>query len=114
MKSKLFLLVFRRECRNSKIQLSPEKLQMHLKKWQEWLTGLAVHDILASQIKRWDSGGRVLKKGKLVSNGPYNEVKECIDSLITIHAADYQEAKEIAQGCPVFELGGTVEIRMAV
>jgi hypothetical protein len=93
---------------------SPEKLQLYLKKWQEWLTGLAVHDILASQIKHWDNGGRVLKKGNTVSSGPYAEIKEYIDALITIHATDYQEAKEIAQGCPVFELGGTVEIRMAV
>ncbi|HMG07246.1 MAG TPA: YciI family protein [Mucilaginibacter sp.] len=114
MKSNQFLLVFWREYKNQKMHLSPEKLQSHLKKWQEWLTRLAVNDVLASQIKRWDTEGRVLKKGKPVILGPYAEIKEYIDSLITIHAADYQEAKEIALGCPVLELGGTVEIRMAV
>ena len=36
------------------------------------------------------------------------------DNLITVYAADYEEAKEIARGCPVLELGGIVEIRMAV
>ena len=113
MKSNQFLLVFWREYRNQKMLLSPEKLQIYLKKWQEWLTVLAVKDVLASQIKRWDTGGRVLKKGKSVINGPYTEIKEYIDSLIMIHAADYQEAREIALGCPLLELGGSVEIRMA-
>jgi len=34
--------------------------------------------------------------------------------MITVKAKDYDEAAEIAQNCPVLNLGGNVEIRMAV
>lgn len=106
-----FLLVFQRD---HQTQLTPVQLQSHLKNWQEWLTSLAVNDILASQLKRWDKKGTVLEKNGKVIAGPYVEGKKSIDGLITIYAADYEEAREIACDCPLLELGGIVEIRIAV
>ncbi len=41
------------------------------------------------------------------------EIKESIGGLVIIKANDYDEAVEIAQGCPILKLGGTVEVRMA-
>ncbi|MGX7835749.1 YciI family protein, partial [Campylobacter fetus subsp. venerealis] len=49
-----------------------------------------------------------------VLNGPYVEIKEAIGGMIFIKASSYEEAAEIARGCPVLTLGGNVEIRKAV
>lgn len=106
-----FLLVFQTDYHT---QLTPEQLQKHLKNWQEWLISLAVNDMLASKLKRWDKKGKVLQHDQSVIAGPYAECKKSIDGMIVIYATCYEEAKQIAQGCPVLELGGIVEIRMAV
>lgn len=108
-----FLLLFRRDFTTKEEQPSPEELQASLKAWQDWFGGIAAQDKLARPLQRWDSAGKVVKKDKAVMNGPYAEIKESIGGLIIIKAADYDEAVEIANGCPILALGGNVEIRQA-
>jgi hypothetical protein len=109
-----FLLVFRRDYKTKELQPSPEELQAHLRRWREWFDSLRAQDRLARPLQPWDANGRVLKHDKSVTDGPYAEIKESIGGFIVIKAGDYEEAVEIAKGAPVFDLGGTVEIRMAV
>lgn len=108
-----FLLIFRRDFTTKESQPSPEQLQASIKPWQDWLGGIAAQDKLARPLQRWDAEGKVVKQNKSVINGPYAEIKEAIGGLIIIKAADYDEASEIAKGCPILQLGGNVEIRMA-
>ncbi len=61
--------------------------------------------------------GRVIrqeKKTEMVLNGPYAEGKASIGGLFLIRANDYDDAVEIAKGCPIIEYGAIVEVRMAV
>lgn len=109
-----FLLVFRRDYKTKEIQPSPEELQAHLSRWRDWLRSLESADKLARPPQPWEANGRVLKHDKSVTDGPYAEIKESIGGFIVIKAADYEEALEIAKGAPIFDLGGTVEVRMAV
>lgn len=109
-----FLLLFRRDFINKEEQPSPEQMQASIKPWQDWLGGIAAQNKLARPLQRWDGEGRVVKSNKSVTNGPYVEIKESIGGAIIIKAADYEEAAEIAKGCPILQLGGNVEIRMAV
>jgi len=108
-----FLLIFRRDFSTKEAQPSPEELQASLKQWQDWFGGIAAQDKLARPLQRWDGEGRVVNPGKTVINGPYAEIKEAIGGLIIVRAADYEEAEEIAKGCPILSLGGNVEIRKA-
>lgn len=108
-----FLLVFRRDYKTKEIQPSPEQLQAHLSRWREWFGDLRSRDLLARPPQPWESTGKVLKHDKSVTDGPYAEIKESIGGFIVIRAGSYEEAVEIAGKCPVLELGGTVEIRMA-
>jgi len=109
-----FLLVFRRDYKTKEIQPSPEQLQAHLSKWRNWLGSLKEQDLLARPLQPWDADGKVLSADKTVTNGPYAEIKESIGGFIVIKAASYEEALKIAEGSPVLELGGSVEVRMAV
>ena len=109
-----FILIFRRDFTTKENQPSPEELQQHLKQWQNWFGGLAAQDKLARPLQKWDGQGKVVSKAKGITNGPFVEIKESIGGLIIIKAKDYDEAAEIAQGCPVLNLGGNVEIRQAM
>lgn len=109
-----FVLIFRRDFSTKETQPSPQELQDSLKLWQDWLGGIAAQDKLAKPLQRWDGTGKIVTKNKSVINGPYVEIKESIGGLIMIKAADYDEAVAIANGCPILDLGGNVEIRMAV
>ena len=109
-----FLLVFRRDYTTKEVQPSPEQLQAHLNRWREWFDDLRARGLLARPLQPWESGGKVLKQDKSVTDGPYAEIKESIGGFIVIRAGSYDEAVEIAKDAPIFELGGTVEVRMAV
>ncbi|WP_217601632.1 YciI family protein [Chitinophaga sp. GbtcB8] len=108
-----FLLIFRRDFTNKEAQPSPDELQESLKLWQNWFGGIAAQDKLARPLQRWDGKGKVVTPNKVVTNGPYVEIKESIGGLVIIKAADYEEACEIAKGCPILLLGGNVEVRKA-
>lgn len=108
-----FLLLFRRDFTSKEAQPSPQDLQASIKSWQDWFGSIAAQDKLARPLQRWDGDGVVVKPNKVVTNGPFVEIKESIGGLIIIRANDYEEAAEIAKGCPILELGGNVEIRMA-
>jgi hypothetical protein len=108
-----FLLIFRRDF-TSKEKPSPEEMQNHLKQWQEWFGSLTAANKLSRPLQRWDRDGKIVQQSKQVINGPYAEIKESIGGMIFVKAAGYDEAVEIAQGCPILDAGGNVEIRRAV
>lgn len=110
---KEFLLLFRREFTNKEGQYPPEGYKAHWKRWADWFESIAARNRLASPPQHWDFKGKVVKPNKSVINGPYVEIKESIGGMIIIRAEDYEEAIEIAHGCPILELGGNVEVRKA-
>jgi Uncharacterized protein conserved in bacteria len=110
---KEFLLIFRRDFINKEAQPDNKTYVAHLGRWQEWFESLAAQDRLASPPQHWDMKGKIVKANKSVTNGPYVEIKESIGGMAVIKASSYEEATVIAQGCPILELGGNVEIRKA-
>lgn len=109
-----FLLIFRRDFASKEDQASPEQMQNHLRKWQEWFGKLTAEDKLSRPLQQWDRAGKIVRPGKHVLNGPYAEIKESIGGMCFVKARNYDEAVEIAEGCPILELNGNVEIRRAV
>ena len=109
-----FLIIIRRDLISKDAQPSPEQMQASIKPFQDWIGGIAAQNKLVSPPKRWDADGRVIRQNATVTNGPYAEIKESIGGLVMIRATDYEEAVEIAKGCPILQWGATVEVRMAV
>ena len=108
-----FLIAIHRDIKNKDASPSPEQMQAAIKPYQEWIASLAAQNKRVEPPKRWDADGRIIK-GNTVVNGPYAEIKESIGGLIFIRANDYDEAVEIAKGCPVIQWGAVVEVRMAI
>lgn len=93
---------------------SPQQLQEIIKPFQDWIGGIAAQNRLAAPPKRWDMGGKVVRQNNVVTDGPYAEIKEAVSGAILVRANDYDEAVEIAKGCPVLKWGSVVEVRMAL
>ena len=92
---------------------SPEVMQEFAKKWDVWLAGISSQGKFVSG-SRLDFAGRILKPGNIITDGPYAEVKEILGGFINIKAGSFDEAFEMAYGCPILLLGGYVEVRPVV
>ena len=52
------------------------------------------------------------RNGKVtVTDGPFIEVKDLVAGFIVVEARDLAQAAELANGCPILEGGGSVEVR---
>lgn len=109
-----FLIVIHRDLTSKDAKPSPEQMQAAIKPFQDWIGGIAAQNKLVTPPKRWESEGRVVSQNNVVTNGPYAEIKESIGGMILIRASDYDEAVEIAKGCPIIQWGAKVEIRRAI
>ena len=105
-----FLFVYRADTTNAP-QPSPEDMQASMKKWMDWMGGIAAQNKLVDRGNRLERAGMVVKPGNLVTDGPYTELKETVGGYSIIKAASLQEATEMAHGCPILNVGGSVEIR---
>ncbi len=105
-----FLFVYRNNSTNLPIG-SPEEMQVITKKWMDWIGGIAAQNKLTDRGNRLAPAGKVVKPGKVITDGPYSEIKELIGGYSIVKAASLEEAAEIAKGCPGLEFGGNVEVR---
>jgi hypothetical protein len=46
-----------------------------------------------------------------VTDGPYVEVKDLVAGFTLVEARDLAQATELANGCPILEGDGSVEVR---
>lgn len=107
---KEFLLIYRRDADNIP-KGSAEEMQKETKRWMDWIGGIAAQNKLSNRGNRLEQTGKVLKSTSLITDGPYAETKETIGGYSIILADSIEEACEMAKGCPVFTLGGSVEVR---
>ncbi len=107
---KEFLFVFRNDFKAVPTG-SPEEMQAMMKKWMDWIGGIAAQNKLVDRGNRLMSGGNVVKANKVVTDGPYTEIKELIGGYTLVKADSLAEATEMAHGCPILGIGGNVEVR---
>ncbi|HTJ51916.1 MAG TPA: YciI family protein [Cyclobacteriaceae bacterium] len=107
---KEFLLLFRQPSYDYS-KVSPAEMQMLTNKWKDWAGAIAAQGKLASNGPRLDTGGKVLKAGGVITDGPFVEIRERLGSFIIVKADSLDEATTLAHGCPAIDAGGSVEIR---
>jgi hypothetical protein len=91
--------------------LSPTELQQHLAKWDAWAGALAAAGKKPSGEALDHAGKTVRGRDRVVTDGPYAESKDLVSGTLVIEAASLDEAAKLAEGCPIFELDGSVEVR---
>ena len=108
-----FILVFRHE--DGQKIASPEQMEMWMKQTMDWIGSIAAQNKFISGTGLPFEDARVVTtkdSGKVVTNGPFGDVKETIGGFIMVKANSVEEAVEFARGCPVLQgEGNSVEIR---
>ena len=106
-----YLLILRGGDEGSK-SLSPEEMQQHMGSYMTWVEKLTKDGVYkgGNPLHR---EGNVLSKdaSNSVTDRPMTESKEAIGGYFMISANDLAHATETAKGCPIFKVGGTVEVR---
>jgi len=52
-----------------------------------------------------------LRKGGVITDGPFVEIRERLGSFATVRAENLEEAVTLAHGCPALDADGSVEVR---
>ena len=105
-----FILVMRHEDGNK--VASPQQIKAWMKQTMDWIGGIAAQNKFVSGTGLLFEDAKVVKSNKVVTNGPFGDIKETIGGFIIVKAKSAEEAAEIAKGCPVLQgEGNTVEVR---
>lgn len=91
---------------------SPEQMQVWMKQTMDWIGGIAAQNKYVGGTGLPFDGAKVVGANKVVTNGPFGDIKETIGGFITVKADSVEEAVEFAKGCPVLQgEGNSVEVR---
>jgi hypothetical protein len=98
--------------RGFELHASPEEMQKKTAKWMAWFKDLSDKGHVKSLGEPLHPDGKVVKgTKKQVIDGPYAEAKDVVGGYSIIVARDLEQALEFSLGCPIFEDGGSVEVR---
>ena len=89
---------------------TPEQSEAVEKQWADWMGSIAAQGKYAGG-QRPAPEGKTISAGNVITDGPYAEVKEILMGTTILKVDTMEEAVEIAKGCPILSVGGTVEIR---
>ena len=92
--------------------LSPEEAQKTMAKLVSWMDGLSQKGIFKGGQPLENLGKTISgKSGKNVADGPFVESKEVVGGYMLIQVDDFDEAVEIARGCPLLDHDAVIEVR---
>lgn len=107
---KEFILIFRHE--NATGQVSPEQMQAWMKQQMDWVASIEAKGQYISGTGLLFDDAKVVDHNKMVTNGPFGDIKETLGGYIMVRAASADEAAEFAKGSPILQgPGNTVEVR---
>jgi hypothetical protein len=87
-------------------------MQKTTEKWMAWFKQLGENGHIKDPGHPLEHTGKVVKgKHKAVTDGPYAEAKDVIGGFTVIEAKDLAQATELSKGCPILDVGGSVEVR---
>jgi hypothetical protein len=108
---KKFILLIKGEDRWA--ELSPAEMQATVQKYSAWAAKLRSENGLVD-AEGLSREGCVMVGGDVITDGPFPETKEMIGGYYIFHAADLNEAAEVAKECPALCYGGKVELRQVM
>jgi len=105
-----YVLIMRHE--DGKKIASPEQMETWMKQTMDWIGGIAAQNKFSSGTGLLFDDAKVVHHDKMVTNGPFGDIKETIGGYIIVKASSIDEAVEFAKGSPVLQgAGNTMEVR---
>ncbi len=91
---------------------TPEQAQRSMEAWLVWIRELETSGHLRQRGQPLDPEGSVVRgPGKVVTDGPFVESKDIVLGFLIVEARDLGEAVKLADGCPMLQGQGSVEVR---
>ena len=91
---------------------SPADGEKVMQQWLAWFKELGEKGNLKDGGQPLEPTGKVVTgKQKTITDGPYAESKDLVGGYTLVEARDISQAAELSKGCPIFDRGGTVEVR---
>ena len=105
-----YMLIFRHED-GSKIA-SPEQMQIWMKQTMDWIGTIAAQNKFIGGNGLPFEDAKVVWHNKIVTNGPFGDVKETLGGYVMVKAESVEEAVEFAKGSPILQGdGNSIEVR---
>jgi hypothetical protein len=97
---------------SNRLGRSPDEMQKSMQKWVAWFKELNQKGVIKDPGNPLDASGKVVRgRGKDVHDGPYAEAKDLVNGYVVLETATIDQAVDLSKGCPIFEDGGSVEVR---
>lgn len=106
------MMIFKSEI-NESFGPTPEQMQSNIQQWMDWFGGIAAQGKIVN-ANRLSFEGKTLRPNIIIPDGPYAEVKEIIGGYVVVKAANLDGAMKLAEGCPILNHGGHVEVRSII
>jgi len=91
---------------------TPERAQQSMQRWMAWMNDLDAKGHLKDRGQPLERTGKVVRgQQRTVTDGPFTEAKDLVVGFTLVEARDIDQAVELSRGCPIFEGGGSVEVR---
>lgn len=107
--SKQFMLIVR--YRTDAPAPGADVVKSNGQKWGEFIGDLAKSGKLVSGLRPQQAGRMITGQDKTVQESAYIGDKALVSAFFVVKAASLDEATEIARKVPIYELGGSVEIK---
>jgi hypothetical protein len=90
---------------------SKEEIQRHMAQFNSWFERLKNEGKFKGGHPL-EHNGKIVAGRNAVTDGPFPESKEAVGGFFIIQADGFEQAVEIAKGCPCLEYGQTIEVRI--
>jgi hypothetical protein len=94
--------------------LPPDQISAITREYKGWGDRLRAEGRLKAGEKLTSDAGRLMRPAGgrvMTTDGPFAESKELLGGFFLIAAKDYDEACRLAESCPHFKYGGSIEVR---
>jgi len=93
------------------MNFSPDKMQAYMQEWMSWIGSMKDKDIYLDGEPLQPEGYTINGADKIVTDGPYAEAKDLVGGYVLINSENFAIAKTEALNCPIYQVGGSVELR---
>jgi hypothetical protein len=108
-----FLMIFRNEY-TPEYKPTPEQMQASVKEWQDWMGSIAAQGKFSGTNRLSSVGSKIIRPNAVITDGPYIEMKEIVGGYLLVKVDSMSEAIKLAEGCPIYAMGGNVELREVI
>ena len=109
-----FIVLMRLDLITKDAQPTPEQMKVYMQSYHQWVDGIVAQGKFVGGTGL-AMEGKVIKPGKVVTDGPFAEIKESIAGFVVVRAKDLDEAVQLAAACPILNgQGNSVEVRKIV